>query len=179
MAIRLLFDNLIIPIHILEDKYDGGFEQCCLDHLKVLKNETAWFDDYLFTICAMDYRELDTQIIKFNYRGLDCYTESGNTIHIWCDIYITDRLSLYNYREPDWICFQLHQDKLNVEFDVIKERNIYYTDIYQSAYLKGTKLGPKRKNDDNIFVSSKDVVSAEKPGKRMKEFFLRNKNSLF
>ena len=52
----------------------------------------------------------------------------------------------------------------------------------QEAKLRAeqeAKLGRKRKNDGNIFVSSKEVVSAAKPGKRMKEFFLRNKNLLF
>tara|TARA_Y100001934_G_scaffold267539_1_gene348372 strand:- start:170 stop:538 length:369 start_codon:yes stop_codon:yes gene_type:complete len=52
--------NFVVPIRIIREKYDGGWEQCVKDHQPLIGGR-VWFDEHLFRDGAMsppDIREL-------------------------------------------------------------------------------------------------------------------------
>ena len=70
MPLKLIFDNLIIPIHIIEEKYEGGFHE----FYSLIRNEVHYFDEHLFTISSMSFEMLFYNVIEMlNSKGLNCY----------------------------------------------------------------------------------------------------------
>ena len=168
MPLRLLFDNLIIPISIIEKKYKGGLYQCYLDH----QDRNPWFDEHLFTICDMSFESLFYAAIdRLNTKGLNCYVLDENGIAMWKDAYITDRGFGRKYTHPKWISFASHCDKVLTGKDNKSGEDTYIPDFYTSVYLTGTN--PGRKIIDETYgesISSQYVISDEKPGDFMLKF---------
>ena len=52
MAIATEFIDFIVPIHIIQEKYFGGWERCLEDH-KELIGGRVWYDEHLFRDGAM------------------------------------------------------------------------------------------------------------------------------
>jgi len=55
MAIELEFINFIVLIHLIAQKYQGGWQQCLLDHAELIGGR-VWYDEHLFRDGAVGYR---------------------------------------------------------------------------------------------------------------------------
>jgi hypothetical protein len=53
MAVRLEFIDVLIPIHVIEEKYPGGLAQCLADH-RPLIGRRIWHDGMLLRDGALD-----------------------------------------------------------------------------------------------------------------------------
>lgn len=53
MAVRLEFIDVLIPIHVIEEKYPGGLAQCLADH-RPLIGRRIWHDGLLLRDGALD-----------------------------------------------------------------------------------------------------------------------------
>lgn len=53
MAVRLEHIDLLVPIHLIEEKYPGGFAQCLADH-RPLIGRRMWHDGQLLRDGALD-----------------------------------------------------------------------------------------------------------------------------
>ena len=173
MPLKLIFDNLIIPIHIIEEKYEGGFHE----FYSLIRNEVHYFDEHLFTISSMSFEMLFYNVIEIlNSKGLNCYQLDKDKNIIWKDAYITDRGFGRKYSKPEWASYASHLEKESmgiIDKDTGKE--LIYSHNYQSVYLTGTNPGKKvtDKLHGEIF-SSENVVSDNKPG----EFMIKFKNNM-
>ena len=185
MPLKLIFDNLIIPIHIIEEKYEGGFHE----FYSLIRNEVYYFDEHLFTISSMSFDELFTiEIDKLNAQGFTSYQLEKvkgtfpvwnwlfpkEDIIIWKDVYITNRGSGRKDTQPEWISFANHfkeekDDVITVDKKTGEE--FFFTNFYNSVYLTGTNPGEKiidkRYND---MTSAEYIVSDENPSEFMLKF---------
>jgi len=82
LAIALEFIHLIVPIHIIERKYPGGWEQCLKDH-KPLIGGRVCFDDHLFRDGAMAPRDAEDLVNDWARRGLETTREINGERHWW------------------------------------------------------------------------------------------------
>ena len=117
MAIALEFINLIVPIHIIEIKYPGGWEKCLSEH-KPLIGGRVYFDDHLFRNGAMAPRDAEDLVDDWARHGLETTREIDGERHWWdcCVVSFPFGVSL----PCDWI---------------------EISDDGYSAYLKGTEPG--------------------------------------
>jgi hypothetical protein len=53
VAVRLEFIDVLIPIHVIEEKYPGGLAQCLADH-RPLIGRRIWHDGLLLRDGALD-----------------------------------------------------------------------------------------------------------------------------
>ena len=170
MPLKLIFDNLIIPIHIIEEKYEGGFHE----FYSLIRNEVHYFDEHLFTISSMSFEMLFYNVIEMlNSKGLNCYDLDKDKNIIWKDAYITDRGFDRKYSPPKWISYANHLEKeATGTIDKDTGEEIIFSNPYHSVYLTGTNPGKKiiDKAYGEVF-STKHVVSDDKPG----EFMLKYK----
>ena len=170
MPLKLIFDNLIIPIHIIEEKYEGGFHE----FYSLIRNEVHYFDEHLFTISSMSFEMLFYNVIEMlNSKGLNCYEIDKDKNIIWKDAYITDRGFDREYSPPKWISYANHLEKeATGTIDKDTGEEIIISGFHTSVYLTGTNPGEKiiDKAYGEVF-STEHVVSDDKPG----EFMLKYK----
>ena len=50
---RLEFIDVLVPVHVIEEKYPGGFAQCLADH-RPLIGRRMWHDGRLLRAGALD-----------------------------------------------------------------------------------------------------------------------------
>jgi hypothetical protein len=53
VAVRLEFIDVLVPVHVIEEKYPGGFAQCLADH-RPLIGRRMWHDGRLLRDGALD-----------------------------------------------------------------------------------------------------------------------------
>ena len=53
MAVRLEFIDVLVPVHVIEERYPGGFQQCLADH-RPLIGRRIWHDGQLLRDGALD-----------------------------------------------------------------------------------------------------------------------------
>jgi len=53
MAVRLEFIVVLVPVHVIEEKYPGGLVQCLADH-RALIGRRIWHDGHLLRDGALD-----------------------------------------------------------------------------------------------------------------------------
>ena len=117
MAIALEFINFIVPIHIIKNKYPGGWEACLRDHEPLIGGR-VYYDDHLFRDGAMSPWDAGALVDEWVQRGLEATREIDGERHSWDCCIVSVPFG------PDLPC------------DWIK-----ITDDGFSAYLKGTKPG--------------------------------------
>jgi|SRR5690625_277548 len=77
MAIQLEFLNFIVPIHIIKKKYPGGWEQCLKDYEYEL-GRSAWHDDELFRLGAMNPMDMGFIVEHWQSLGFRTHTSTGS-----------------------------------------------------------------------------------------------------
>lgn len=101
MAIPLEMLNFIVPIHLIEKTYPGGWKQCRRDHQDRL-GYGAWHDEHLFRLGGMN--GMDMLLLVEHWQGLGFNTHYGTTRPIkWRDICIVELFSGGPTLPCDWI----------------------------------------------------------------------------
>lgn len=129
MAIATEFIDFIVPIHLIEKKYPGGWEQCLKDHQGLL-NGRVWFDQYLFRDGAMNPADIEALVQRWNDMGFECLSEADGK-KCWKDVCVYEGMFGGVTLECEWLAI----DKKT-----------------RSVYLSGTEVGdvvyPKRGEDE-------------------------------
>ena len=88
MAVFCEFLNFIVPIHIIRDKYDGGWDQCIKDHQPLIGGR-VWFDEHLFRDGAMSPPDMQELLNYWEHQALEPFgTLNGEKI--WKDCCIVE-----------------------------------------------------------------------------------------
>ncbi len=90
MAIPLSCFNLIIPRHLIEKKYPGGWQQCLYDH-SPLDNYAAAYDDNLFRISVMNTIGMGMLLNKWSRHGFKTYAKKSASPH-WLEVCIVQSM---------------------------------------------------------------------------------------
>jgi hypothetical protein len=70
MAVRLEFIDVLVPVHVLEEKYPGGFAQCIADH-HALIGRRIWHDGLLLRDGALDRVEARQRVEGWQALGIE------------------------------------------------------------------------------------------------------------
>ena len=68
MAIRTEFIDVIVPRKIIEQKFNGGWEQCLKEHEHLI-GKRVWFDQHLFRDGAMNSGDAEEIVKQWEARG--------------------------------------------------------------------------------------------------------------
>ena len=61
MGISLEFNDFVVPISLIWEKYSGGWEQCLADHREDIGGR-VWYDEHLFRDGAMGVDDIEALI---------------------------------------------------------------------------------------------------------------------
>lgn len=103
MAIALEFLNLIIPIHLIAEKYSGGWAQCLADHDDLL-GQTVWHDDHLLRDGAMNSSDMQSLVNSWKSKGFTPQTRIGGKLH-WLDMCVVAELAERPTLPCKWLDF--------------------------------------------------------------------------
>lgn len=70
VAVALEFINFIVPIHVIEQKYSGGWQQCLRDHADLLGGR-VWYDEHLLRDGAMGPWDMEDLVKRWELRGFE------------------------------------------------------------------------------------------------------------
>src|SRR5690554_3535880 len=84
MAIQLECISFIVPIEKIKEKYPGGWEQCLIDHKKLIGGR-VWFDEYLFRDGAMNPADIYHLIEEWQALGFHTH-DGGENPSRWVDV---------------------------------------------------------------------------------------------
>ena len=99
MAVALEFLSLIIPIKVLHEKYEGGWERCIADASTI---GSIWFDEHLLRMGAMSSRDIEAMVQWWKDHGLVPIEVTGGE-HRWKDCCVIES-PFGNTRLPcDWV----------------------------------------------------------------------------
>lgn len=118
MAIALECIDFVVPIAIIRKKYPGGWEQCLMDHERLIGGR-VWFDEHLLRDGAMNPRDIGLLVEEWTKLGF-APTEERNGQLVWKDCCVVE--SMFG-------CTTLPCDWLEIDDNGI------------TAYLKGTDPG--------------------------------------
>lgn len=83
MAIALEFIDFVVPVHVIQSKYPGGWEQCLSDHASLIGG--VWYDDHLFRDGAMNPADAKAIVDRWRMLGFETMAERGGRTE-WCDV---------------------------------------------------------------------------------------------
>jgi len=140
MAVALEFIDFIVPIALIREKYPGGWEQCLIDHERLLGGR-VWFDDHLLRDGAMNPNDISSLIDEWTELGFQPMEERDGE-RVWKDVCVVESM----FGGPTLPC----------EWLVIGEDGC-------SAYLKGTEPGltisrPPRPRNTGISAIDRDLA---------------------
>lgn len=84
MAISLEFNDFVVPISLIREKYPGGWEQCLADHRDDIGGR-VWYDEHLFRDGAMGAEYIEALIEEWSERGFQA-TEMVDGQEVWKDM---------------------------------------------------------------------------------------------
>ena len=101
MAIATEFIDFIVPIHIIQEKYFGGWERCLEDH-KELIGGRVWYDEHLFRDGAMGPQGIEALVDLWETLGFQCYKEVDGKKH-WQDVCVYEGMFGGVTMPCDWL----------------------------------------------------------------------------
>lgn len=104
MAVQLEFINFIVPVHIIQAKYPGGWAQCLIDHEYAI-GRRVWYDAYLFRDGAMNPMDAESLVENWRMLGFNTYREVDGEPVEWLDVCITESLYHRTTLPCKWIEF--------------------------------------------------------------------------
>ena len=119
MAVALEFIDFIVPIAVIRAKYPGGWEQCLIDHERLIGGR-VWYDEHLIRDGAMNPNDIESLIDEWSELGFQPMEERDGE-HIWKDVCVVESM----FGGPTLPC----------EWLVMGEDGC-------SAYLRGSEPGP-------------------------------------
>ena len=70
MAVRLEFIDILLPVHVIEDRYPGGLQQCVADHRGLL-GRRMWHDGLLLRDGALDPLDARLRVEGWQTLGIE------------------------------------------------------------------------------------------------------------
>lgn len=105
MSVMCEFIDFIVPIHVIKEKYPGGWEQCLIDHDYSI-GRCIWYDDHLFHTGAMNPMDIEDLVNHWKELGFETHKEDANTVPIeWVDVCVYERFFGGATLPCDWIDF--------------------------------------------------------------------------
>lgn len=101
MAIETQFIDFIVPIHIIRQKYPGGWEQCLLDHHELIGGR-VWYDEHLFRDGAMSPQGIEALVQFWESLGFECYKEIDGK-RCWQDVCVFEGMFGGATMPCDWL----------------------------------------------------------------------------
>ena len=80
MSVALEFIDFIVPIHIIRQKYPGGWQKCLEDH-KNLIGGRIWYDEHLFRDGAMSPMDIEALAEEWESLGFTGIVEVDGQQH--------------------------------------------------------------------------------------------------
>ena len=108
MAIQCEFIDFIIPIDKIELVYPEGFRKFKEDHVQGFSGGRLYHDNFLFRDGAMNYRDIQNLVNKWEEMGLKGITEI-NSQKQWLDFCIVEGM----FGGPTLPCNWLEYDSKN------------------------------------------------------------------
>lgn len=102
MSVHLEFINFIIPVHVIKEKYPGGWKKCLSDHENLIGGR-VWYDDYLFRDGAMNPGDIQHLIDEWSGMDFITHTEVDNKPTKWVDVCVVEGMFGGATLECDWI----------------------------------------------------------------------------
>ena len=88
MAIRLEFIDLVVPIHVIEEKYPGRFAGCLRDHANLIGGR-VWYDEFLFRDGAMNPDDIQHLVRRWENRGFGTVVERDG-VRSWDEVCVVE-----------------------------------------------------------------------------------------
>ena len=88
MAVRLEFIDVLVPVHVIEEKYPGGFGQCLAD-LGPLVGRRVWHDGALLRDGALDPDGARTVVEGWQALGIEPLQWIDRRLH-WHELCVVD-----------------------------------------------------------------------------------------
>lgn len=88
MAVRLEFIDVLVPVHVIEEKYPGGFAQCLADH-RALIGRRIWHDGHLLRDGALDPQGAMARVEEWKGRGIEPLMWMDSKL-VWKEICVVD-----------------------------------------------------------------------------------------
>jgi hypothetical protein len=103
MAVQLEFIDLIVPVHVIEERYPGGFAQCLRD-FQPLIGRRVWHDGFLLRDGAMDPAEARERAEGWQVLGLEPLQWVGRRLR-WKDLCVIDAAAGGPTVPCDWLVY--------------------------------------------------------------------------
>jgi hypothetical protein len=101
MAIRLEFIDLVVPVHLIEEKYPGGIAQCIADHQRQI-GRRVWHDGQLFRDGGLDGKSVRQLVAGWQVLGFEPLQWVGGTLQ-WKDVCVVESATVGPTAPCDWI----------------------------------------------------------------------------
>lgn len=88
MAVRLEFIDVLVPVHVIEDRYPGGFTQCLADHRSLI-GRRVWHDGRLLRDGALDATSARARVEGWQALGIEPLQWVGRRLH-WKELCVVD-----------------------------------------------------------------------------------------
>jgi hypothetical protein len=104
VAVRLEFIDVLVPVHVINEKYPGGFAQCLADH-RPLIGRRMWHDGRLLRDGALDPASARALVEGWQAIGIEPLQWVNGRL-AWKDVCVVDT----NAGGPTVVCDWLEWD---------------------------------------------------------------------
>lgn len=105
MAVRLEFVDVLVPVHVIEDRYPGGFAQYLGDH-RGLIGRRLWHDGRLLRDGALDAPGARALVERWQALGLEPLQWIGRRLH-WKELCVVDLVAGGPTVPCDWLAWDV------------------------------------------------------------------------
>ncbi|MFZ4759306.1 MAG: hypothetical protein ACOYLX_14185 [Burkholderiaceae bacterium] len=88
MAVRLEFIDILVPVHVIEDRYPGGLQQCVADHHGLI-GRRMWHDGLLLRDGALDPPAARLRVEGWQALGIEPLQWVGGKLE-WKEVCVID-----------------------------------------------------------------------------------------
>ena len=88
MAVRLEFIDVLVPVHVVEDRYPGGLAGFVADHRSLI-GRRIWHDGVLVRDGALDPAEAMARVEQWRALGVEPLQWVGGRLH-WKELCVID-----------------------------------------------------------------------------------------
>jgi hypothetical protein len=101
MAVRLEFIDVLVPVHVIEERYPGGLSQCVAD-LRPLIGRRIWHDGRLLRDGALTAADARLRVEGWQALGVEPLQWVGRRLH-WKEVCVLDLAAGGPTAECEWI----------------------------------------------------------------------------
>ena len=101
MTIALEFIDFIVPIHVIDQKYPGGWAQCHAEHEPLIGGR-VWFDGHLLRDGGMNPGDIEALVQEWSELGFQP-TQERNGRRVWKDFCVVESMFGGPTLPCDWL----------------------------------------------------------------------------